>query len=243
MVLVHLRGTTSGCGIRSPEDGAAGLAVVFVAVMVVELALLVSVPVTANAAGGSLTAYITTSGSNTVTPIDLATNTSGNPIAVGDSPDGIAITPNGAAAYVADISNNTVTPINLVTNTPGSPVPVGRQPSAVAITPDGSTAYVTNSGSATVTPITVATTTPGTPIPDAGKGGFAIAITPDGKAAYVANDGTSTVTPIDLATNTSGTPVRVAPIKCRTRNAPWSSSIDDHVERVMTQTATGNATF
>ena len=37
------------------------------------------------------TAYVTNSGSNTVTPIDTATNTPGTPIAVGTAPAGIAI--------------------------------------------------------------------------------------------------------------------------------------------------------
>lgn len=185
-----------------------GLLLVFVAVVVMELAALAFVPVTANAAGSSVTAYVTTSGSNTVTPIDLATNMSGNPVPVGDSPDGIAITPNGTTAYVANISSNTVTPIHLVTNTAGSPIPVGREPSAVTITPDGSTAYVTNSGGDTVTPIAVTTDTPGNPIP-VGSIPNAIAITPDGKTAYVTNSGSGTVTPITVATNTPGTAIPV----------------------------------
>ena len=111
------------------------------------------------------TAFITNKGSNTMTPIDLYTNTAGTPITVGATPAGIATTPGHNNAYVTNSGSNTVTPIDLGTNTAGSPVPVGTNPTGIAITPDGATAYVTNSGSNTVTPITVATNTAGSPIP------------------------------------------------------------------------------
>ena len=70
------------------------------------------------APAGVWTAYVVNSGSNTVTPVDTTTNTSGTPIAVGNMPEGVAITPNGTTAYVTNFGDGTVTPINTSTNTP-----------------------------------------------------------------------------------------------------------------------------
>ncbi len=104
--------------------------------------------------------------SDTVTPIDTATNTAGTPIPVGTAPFGIAITPNGTTAYVANNGSNNGHPRSTIaTNTAGTPIPVGTAPVGIAITPDGTTAYVANAALGTVTPITIATNTAGTPIP------------------------------------------------------------------------------
>jgi YVTN family beta-propeller protein len=82
-----------------------------------------------------ITAYITNTGSDTVTPIDTATNTAGTPIPVGSAPYRIAITPDGKTAYVVNLGSNTVTPIDTATNKADPPIPVGTEPSGVAITP------------------------------------------------------------------------------------------------------------
>ena len=122
----------------------------------------------------------------TVTPVDTATNTPGEPIDEGDEPFAIAVTPDGKTVYVANTWENTgrpasapctVTPIATATDTPGAPIEVGRGPWAFAITPDGQTAYVANRDSGTVTPIRIAKGTASAPIP-AGTHPYAIAITP-----------------------------------------------------------------
>jgi YVTN family beta-propeller protein len=94
--------------------------------------------------GDAVTAYVTNSGSGTVTPIGTATNTAGPPITVGTGPGAIAITPDGKTVYVANQLSGTVTPIATATNTAGPPITTGGIPFAIAITPDGKTAYVTN---------------------------------------------------------------------------------------------------
>jgi YVTN family beta-propeller protein len=50
-------------------------------------------------------AYVTNSGSKTVSVIDRATNTVAATVPVGVSPVGVAITPNGASAYVANFGS------------------------------------------------------------------------------------------------------------------------------------------
>jgi YVTN family beta-propeller protein len=129
-------------------------ALVFTAAVVVELAALALVPATANAAPSPVTAYVTNRVSNTVTPIDLSTNTPGSPISVGSSSFGVAVTADDTTAYVINATSNSVTPIAVATNTPGTPIHCFK-PHGVAVTPDGTTAYVTNRFDATVTPIAV----------------------------------------------------------------------------------------
>lgn len=159
------------------------------------------------APAGSWTAYVVNTTNNTVTPFDTSTNTAGTPIAVGNMPEGIAITPNGSTAYVTNYADGTVTPINTATNTAGPPIAVGTHPYGIAITPNGTTAYVTNiTNVGTVTPIDIATNTVGTPIP-AGAGPAGIAITPNGTTAYVVDSAGAAVTPINTSTNTAGTPI------------------------------------
>jgi len=82
-----------------------------------------------------------------VVPISTATNTAGQPIPVGRTPFGIAITPDGKTADVVngnDGARGSVTPISTATNTVGPPIKVGQSPDAIAVTPDGKTAYVIN---------------------------------------------------------------------------------------------------
>ena len=165
-----------------------------------------------------------------VTPIDLATNTVGAPIffPAGTQPTAIAITPDGKTAYVvsgfigsfkisAAIGN--VTPIDLATNVRDTPItfPAGTIPRAIAITPDGKTAYVAYQAvfagrRSAVVPIDLTSNAAGKLIllpPNTAPS--AIAITPDGHTAYVAdncNGCVNVVIPIDLATNSPGAPMR-----------------------------------
>ena len=82
------------------------------------------------------TAYVTNRDSNSVTPIDTATNTAGTAIAVGSEPLGVAITPDGKTAYVTNTNSGSVMPIDTATNTASTAITVGSNPAAVAITPD-----------------------------------------------------------------------------------------------------------
>jgi YVTN family beta-propeller protein len=159
-------------------------------------------------AATSHTAYVTHPASDSVTPIDTATNTPIAAIPVSGGPFAVAITPDGKTAYVTDSNSDSVTPIDTATNTPGAAITVGSFPVGVAITPDGKTAYVTNQFSSSVTPIDIATNTPGAAI-TVGSHPVGVAITPDGKTAYVVSRGSGSVTPIDTATNTPGAAITV----------------------------------
>ena len=148
------------------------------------------------------TAYVVNEQSGTVTPIDLETRRPGPPIAVGPSPESIAITPDGKTAYVTNF-DATVTPIDLATDRPGRPIrTVASQQEDIAIAPDGRTAYVVDEDdllNGTVTPIDLVKGIALAPILVA-KLPTTIAITPNGKSAYVVDSRSSALTPITLAT-------------------------------------------
>ena len=155
------------------------------------------------------TAFVVNNGDNTVTPISLASNTAGTPIAAGNGADAIAVAPGGARAYVVDLGSSSVTPINTENDTAGPQIAVGADPFAIAITPNGATTYLVNNGDNTVTPINLR----GQHRRDTHRGSAlspdSIAITPDGSTAYVTNPGDNTVTPINTSTNTAGPPIVV----------------------------------
>ena len=167
------------------------------------------------------TAYVLSStvlggGSGTVTPIRTASNTALKPIAVGQDPRALAITPDGTTIYVTNYESGTVTPIRTATNTALAPINVPEGSFNMAITPDGTTIYVLDLGSSQhkqglVIPIRTATNTALRPITIGPAWPFVItiAITPDSKTAYVTNAYTDTVTPIRTATNTALAPIKV----------------------------------
>lgn len=138
-------------------------------------------------------------------------------ITVGNSPSGIAVTPNTLFAYVANNNNaaisggDTVSVLNLTNNTVELTISDSSfsGPYSVTINAAGTKAYVTNSNSTTVTIIDITTNTvTGTITGFDGPSGFVI--TPDGNHAYVNNYGSSggvgsgngtTVRVVDLNTN------------------------------------------
>lgn len=147
-------------------------------------------------------------------------------VGVGDSPAGIAVTPDNRFAYVANNNNNgipggdTVSVIDLKTNTVTQTISDAsfNEPYTVTINAVGTRAYVTNSNGTTITIIDIATNTVVGVI-----GGFdgpsGMVITPDGSRAYVNNYGApggatsgfgTTISVVDLTTNTIiGAPITV----------------------------------
>jgi YVTN family beta-propeller protein len=118
------------------------------------------------------TAYVANKGSNSISPISVASNTVGTPVPVPGPPIEMEITPNGNAGYVAIAGSSPevddVVPVKLATTpaTAGSPIKLGAksQPHWIAFTLDGKTAYIVGNGNSTVTPVAVASGTAGTPI-------------------------------------------------------------------------------
>jgi YVTN family beta-propeller protein len=153
-------------------------------------------------------AYVTNAGSNSVSVVDIATNTVVATVPVGRNPVYSAVTPDGTKAYVANSGANSVSVIDTATNTVVATLTVGMNPATVAITPDGTKAYVINTGANSVSVIDTATNIVVTTVP-VGRNPVDIAITPDGTKAYVTNAGAHSVSVISTATNSVLTTVSV----------------------------------
>src|ERR1700724_3567583 len=81
-------------------------------------------------------AYVANEFSSTVSVIDTATNSVVATIPAVNSPQGVAVTPDGTHVYVTNFNSNNVSVIATATNTVvGTPIPVGRNPGAVGIVP------------------------------------------------------------------------------------------------------------
>ena len=147
-------------------------------------------------------AYVSNWDNNTISVVNLATNTISNTITgFLNAPWGIAFTPDGQYAYVTEYAGGEIRIVDTSTNTllplsSFSSVGLGIGPQGISIAPDGQYAYVadfrtansvyvvekislvTNSVSGTLTGFNAPTD---------------VAIAPDGQYAYVANDGNDTV--------------------------------------------------
>ncbi|MFJ8039381.1 IPT/TIG domain-containing protein [Kitasatospora sp. NPDC096147] len=146
----------------------------------------------ANLRGNSVSAYDPVSGAVVAT------------VPVGRSPEGVAVSPDGAKAYVTNNSDNSVSVIDTATNTVAGTIAVGRLPGPVAISPDGRSVYVgrfISPGVGGVDVIDTATQAV-TGTVQVGNQPFAIGFAPDGRRAYVANFVGSSVSVIDTASTT-----------------------------------------
>ena len=93
------------------------------AMRVVALALFLVV-FGASAALAQTRGYVTNSDDDTVSVIDVATNTVVATVPVGSNPVAVAVTPDGAFAYVTNANDSTVLVIDSTTNTVVATVPV-----------------------------------------------------------------------------------------------------------------------
>ena len=152
-------------------------------------------------ATGAPFAYVTNTGDNTVSVIDMAANAVIAVIPVGNGPVGTALTPDGTHEYVLNFGAGTVSVIDTSTNTVVATISGEKNPVGISITPDGTRAYVTNASNSTVAVIATATNTVDASIA-VGSIPVGISISPDGGRAYVTNLGDGTVSVISTGTNT-----------------------------------------
>ncbi len=131
-------------------------------------------------------AFVTNSGSGTVSVIDTTTNAVVANVVVGGEPVDVAITPDGTRAYVVNKGSNSVSVIGVATLSVIANIEVGKEPDGIAIAPGGQYALVSNFGGDSVSMIdTASQTVPIGPI-QVGKEPEGVAIAPDSRFAYVA---------------------------------------------------------
>jgi YVTN family beta-propeller protein len=151
-------------------------------------------------------AYVTNSGSGTVSVIDPSTGTVVNTITVGEVPLDVAFNPSGTLAYVVNFDDGTVSVIDPSTGTVINTITAATSPegigavgiTSVAFNPSGTFAYITDYATGnviiinTTTDTVVKTTT-------VASGLSSIAFDPSGTFAYVTGN-LGTVSVIDPTT-------------------------------------------
>ena len=176
---------------------------------VLGVASLLSVASTAQAASTFTFAYVANSVSNSVSVIDLATNTVVDTITGFHTPRGVAVTPNNQYVYVSNSGLDTVSVISTLTNTVVATITVGYQPWGIAVTPNGNDVYVANYNGTltstfnfgTVSEISTATNTVVATIDLSNDSPEGLAISPDGDYVYTADANAGQVSAIATATN------------------------------------------
>jgi YVTN family beta-propeller protein len=146
-------------------------------------------------------AYVANKGSNSVSKIDLDTNTEALAITVGSNPTDVAINRTGTFAWVTNSGSNSVSKIDLDTNQVTATISVGAQPRYIAINPAGTFAWVTNSGSNSVSKIDTASDMVTATI-SVGLWPQVGAINPAGTYIYVTNYTSRTVSKIGTDSDT-----------------------------------------
>jgi len=79
--------------------------------------------------------FVTNTNDDTVSRIDTATNTVTATIDVGDTPLGVAVTPDGRFVYVANLLDPSISVIEVATDMVIDTITVAASPIDIAITP------------------------------------------------------------------------------------------------------------
>jgi len=152
-------------------------------------------------------AYITNSngGDNSVSVIDLETNTVIAMVPVGEQPTEAAVNRAGTRAYVTNFGAGSVSVIDTGSNSVIATIAAGNRPFGVSVNLAGTRVYVANSLEGSVSVVDTATNTVIATVPVSGGSSTVTAI-PDGSEVYVAGGPGgcygSVVSVIDTATNT-----------------------------------------
>lgn len=137
---------------------------------------------------GAKQAFVTNSGDNTLSVIDLSKREIIKTISVGLSPHGLRMSPDGKVIYVANTADGTVSVISVTKLSELARIPVGKGPVQIAFTPDGKRSYVTlrdeNSAAVidTLSQRVIAKIR-------VGSGPIQVFASPNGREVYVANQG------------------------------------------------------
>ena len=150
-------------------------------------------------------AYVTNSGSATVSVYDVVNVRVDREIPVGQNPIAVAPSPTRNEVYVVNGGSSSgqgsVTVINAENNSVAAAIQVHKQPIAIALDPDGKLGYVVNSGSNTISVLDLMARREIAQI-GVGENPFAARVSADGKTLVVSNHGGNSVSIIDTASRT-----------------------------------------
>ncbi|HOB98030.1 MAG TPA: beta-propeller fold lactonase family protein [Verrucomicrobiota bacterium] len=105
---------------------------------------------------GSLVAYVSNSGDNTVSVLSLESLRVVDTILVGNSPRAMVLTPDGSRLYAANLLSENVSVIDTLSATVIGTIPVGKSPCALAVSRNGQRVYVANEESDSLSVINTA---------------------------------------------------------------------------------------
>ena len=141
-------------------------------------------------------AYVTNTGSNTVTVLDLVNLRQDRVLAVGSEPTGIAASPTKNEVYAVNTGSGTVSVIDAERNRVVATIPVHRKPYFINVDSTGTRAYVANSGSNNVSVIDLDKRREIRAI-GVGEGPGLAKISPDGSTLVVTNRISNSVSIVD----------------------------------------------
>jgi YVTN family beta-propeller protein len=145
-------------------------------------------------------AYVTNSGSNSVTVLDLIRLRQDRVLAVGRNPAGIAGNPPRKEVYAVNSGSDSVSVIDAVQGEVVATIPVHHRPYFIDVSPDGARAYVANSGSNDVSIIDLAHRRVLATVGVGESPGLA-RISGDGRTVVVSNRQSGSVTLIDAGSD------------------------------------------
>ena len=157
------------------------------------------------------TAYIPNEEDNTVSVINLVTNTVVATIPVGISPYSVCAIPNGTKVYIPNYGGNSVSVINTSTNTVLDSIMVGLHPNGIACSPDGRKVYITCNLTNSLYVINTSNDSIIATIHMYEYGAYGVTVNPNGNKVYVVNSSSNLVYVIDTVTNNVTDSIAVGP--------------------------------
>jgi YVTN family beta-propeller protein len=153
-------------------------------------------------------AYITNFWSDTVSVIDMETDTVIKTIPVGDGPFGVATSPDGRRAFITNVYSGDVSVINTILNVVIATISVAPEIHGITSSVDGSKLYVTSWNVNDVLVIDSSTLTVTASIP-LGPVGYGIVPSPDGTKLFVSVWDENSVAILDTEEQTITTKISV----------------------------------
>lgn len=148
-------------------------------------------------------AYVANMRSGTISVIDIDGRSATETIAVGGTPEGIALSPDGRQLWVADLNGERVQVFDTRSRRKLGEAATGKNPIRVVVAPNGRRAYVSNVGTGTLSAYDAAAIKAADSIMISGKpeaGQVTILISANGQRLYAAETGANQVAEVDLAT-------------------------------------------
>ena len=147
-------------------------------------------------------AYVANRNANTVSVIDTATNAVAATLAVGTSPEEVAISGDGTRAYVINTGSHSLSVIDTAAQAVIATIALGDEPSGLAVSPAGDRVYVLGATGLFAVIDANRILEPDSPIIASfvvGQSGGELAVAPDGKRVYIAS---GALWVVDAQTNT-----------------------------------------